>query len=78
LTVPPTSASFRRPQCFGVIVTRSSRSPRQSARSFDGGSGLKYFDGCGHYLHQQQPEAFVTAVGDFLDDPSAVAVRLKS
>jgi pimeloyl-ACP methyl ester carboxylesterase len=39
---------------------------------------FKHFDGCGHYLHQEQPEAFVTAVRDFLDDPSANAVRLKT
>ena len=38
---------------------------------------FKQFDGCGHYLHQEQPEAFVTAVRDFLDDPSAMAIRLK-
>jgi pimeloyl-ACP methyl ester carboxylesterase len=39
---------------------------------------FKHFDGCGHYLHQEQPEAFVGAVRDFLDDPSATAVRLKA
>ena len=39
---------------------------------------FKHFDGCGHYLHHEQPEAFVTAVRDFLDDPSAIAVRLKT
>jgi len=39
---------------------------------------FKHFDGCGHYLHQEQPEAFVTAVRDFLDDPTAIAVRLKA
>jgi pimeloyl-ACP methyl ester carboxylesterase len=38
---------------------------------------FKHFDGCGHYLHQEQPEAFVAAVREFLDDPSAIAVRLK-
>jgi pimeloyl-ACP methyl ester carboxylesterase len=39
---------------------------------------FKHFDGCGHYLHQERPEAFVTAVRDFLDDPSATAVRLRA
>jgi pimeloyl-ACP methyl ester carboxylesterase len=39
---------------------------------------FKHFDGCGHYLHQEQPEAFVTAVREFLDDPLAIAVRLKA
>ena len=41
------------------------------------GAVFKRFDGCGHYLHQERPRAFVTAIRDFLDDPSAVAVRLK-
>lgn len=39
---------------------------------------FKRFDGCGHYLHQEQPEAFVAAVREFLDDPAAIAVRLKA
>jgi pimeloyl-ACP methyl ester carboxylesterase len=39
---------------------------------------FKRFDGCGHYLHQERPEAFVTAVREFLDDPSAVSVRLRT
>ncbi len=39
---------------------------------------FKHFPGCGHYLHQERPEAFVRAVRDFLDDPSAIAVRLKA
>ena len=39
---------------------------------------FKRFDGCGHYLHQEQPDAFVSAVRDFLDDPSALPVRLKA
>ena len=42
------------------------------------GAVFKRFDGCGHYLHQERPEAFVTAVREFLDDPSAIAVRLKA
>jgi pimeloyl-ACP methyl ester carboxylesterase len=39
---------------------------------------FKHFDGCGHYLHQEQPDAFVSAVRDFLDDPSALPARLKA
>ncbi len=39
---------------------------------------FKHFDGCGHYLHQEQPEAFVTAVREFLDDRSTIAARLRS
>jgi pimeloyl-ACP methyl ester carboxylesterase len=39
---------------------------------------FKRFDGCGHYLHQKQPDAFVSAVREFLDDPSVLPVRLKA
>jgi pimeloyl-ACP methyl ester carboxylesterase len=41
------------------------------------GVELKVFSGCGHYLHQQQPEAFVDALREFLDDPSAPPARLR-
>ena len=55
--------------------------PMGHAKAFSAsveGVVFKRFEGCGHYLHQEQPEAFVTAVRDFLDDPAAVPVRLKS
>jgi hypothetical protein len=39
---------------------------------------FKAFSGCGHYLYQQQPEAFVAALREFLDDPSAPHVRLRA
>jgi pimeloyl-ACP methyl ester carboxylesterase len=55
--------------------------PIAHAKAFEAsveGAVFKHFDGCGHYPHQEQPEAFVTAVRDFLDDPSAIAVRLKA
>ena len=41
------------------------------------GIRLTVFSGCGHYLHQQQPEAFVDALRQFLDDPSAPRARLR-
>jgi pimeloyl-ACP methyl ester carboxylesterase len=41
------------------------------------GAVFKRFEGCGHYLHREQPEAFVTALREFLDDTSAMPVRLK-
>jgi pimeloyl-ACP methyl ester carboxylesterase len=55
--------------------------PIAHAKAFEAsveGVVLQQFDGCGHYLHQERPEAFVTAMRDFLDDPSAIAVRLKT
>jgi pimeloyl-ACP methyl ester carboxylesterase len=39
------------------------------------GVRLTVFDGCGHYPHHQQPEAFARAVGSFLRDPSVRAAR---
>ena len=47
---------------------------RSLAQSMDG-VPLTVFDGCGHYPHHQQPEAFARAVGGFLDDPWALAAR---
>lgn len=41
------------------------------------GVELKVFSDCGHYLYQQQPEAFVDALREFLDDPSAPPARLR-
>jgi pimeloyl-ACP methyl ester carboxylesterase len=41
---------------------------RSLAQSMDG-VRLTVFDGCGHYPHHQQPEAFAKAVSSFLDDP---------
>jgi pimeloyl-ACP methyl ester carboxylesterase len=34
------------------------------------GATFKEFAGCGHYLHNEQPEAFARTVREFLDDPS--------
>ena len=42
------------------------------------GVRLKVFSGCGHYLYQQQPEAFVDALREFLDDPNAPRARLRA
>ena len=42
------------------------------------GVRLVLFEGCGHYLHHEQPESFVRAVRSFLDDPSVSAARLRS
>jgi pimeloyl-ACP methyl ester carboxylesterase len=47
---------------------------RALARSMEGVK-LTVFERCGHYLHRQQPDAFVSAVARFLDDPTVVAPR---
>ena len=38
---------------------------------------LTPFPGCGHYLHNEQPDAFVRTVREFLDDPTIPAARLR-
>ena len=37
------------------------------------GSVFRTFEGCGHYLHNEQPEAFASVVREFLDDPAVPA-----
>jgi pimeloyl-ACP methyl ester carboxylesterase len=39
---------------------------------------LKQFDGCGHYLHNEQPAAFVRTVRTFLDDPAAQRAHVRA
>jgi hypothetical protein len=38
---------------------------------------FKQFEGCGHYLHNEQPATFVQAVREFLDDPTVPRARLR-
>jgi pimeloyl-ACP methyl ester carboxylesterase len=42
------------------------------------GAVFKVFEGCGHYLHNEQPEACVQVVREFLDDPTVASVQLRS
>lgn len=37
---------------------------------------LTQFDGCGHYLHNEQPTAFAKTVREFLDDPAVPRARV--
>jgi pimeloyl-ACP methyl ester carboxylesterase len=46
--------------------------------TFVEGVRLIMFEGCGHYLHHEQPDFFVRAVRSFLDDPSVVPARIRS
>jgi len=41
------------------------------------GIRVKLFEGCGHYPHHEQPEAFVSALRDFLDDPTVERASLR-
>jgi pimeloyl-ACP methyl ester carboxylesterase len=40
------------------------------------GARFTSFPDCGHHLHQEDPAGFVSAVREFLDDPSALPVLL--
>jgi pimeloyl-ACP methyl ester carboxylesterase len=40
------------------------------------GAVFRPFEGCGHYLHNERPDAFVQILREFLDDPSVPATRL--
>ena len=61
----------------GDLIRRVARRDANAFEASVEGVVFQQFDGCGHYLHHERPEAFVTAMRDFLDDPSAIAVRLK-
>lgn len=50
---------------------------RAFAESFEGVAFVP-FEGCGHYLHREKPEAFARALRDFLDAPSVPAARLRA
>jgi pimeloyl-ACP methyl ester carboxylesterase len=41
------------------------------------GVRLTQFDGCGHYLHNEQPTAFAKAIREFLDDPAVPRARVR-
>jgi pimeloyl-ACP methyl ester carboxylesterase len=38
---------------------------------------LEEFEGCGHYLHKEQPGAFARTVRGFLDDPAVGRARIR-
>jgi pimeloyl-ACP methyl ester carboxylesterase len=65
-----------------VLVLWGSRDaliPIEHGRAFADffkGATLKTFDGCGHYLHNQQPEAFARTVREFLDDPAVLPLSI--
>jgi pimeloyl-ACP methyl ester carboxylesterase len=41
------------------------------------GVRVRLFEGCGHYPHHEEPDAFVSALRDFLDDPTVPQARLR-
>jgi pimeloyl-ACP methyl ester carboxylesterase len=47
------------------------------ARAVDGVLFTR-FEGCGHYLHHEEPSVFVNALRDFLEAPDARACRLRT
>jgi pimeloyl-ACP methyl ester carboxylesterase len=70
----------RLPALLVLWGDRDALIPIEQGRAFAAlleGSVFKTFEGCGHYLHNEQPEAFVAALREFLDDPTVPATRLK-
>jgi pimeloyl-ACP methyl ester carboxylesterase len=54
--------------------------PASQGRTFAAavdGVVLRQFEGCGHYLHNEQPIVFVRTVREFLDDPTISRARLR-
>jgi hypothetical protein len=70
-------------QLPGVAVFWGDRDaiiPASHARALDDcleGCSVTLFKGCGHYPHHERPAAFVNALRDFLDDPTAPKARLR-
>jgi pimeloyl-ACP methyl ester carboxylesterase len=50
---------------------------RTFAKSLDGVVFVT-FEGCGHYLHREQPDVFARALREFLDAPRAPAAKLRA
>ena len=53
--------------------------PVEQGRAFASvvdGARFTTFEGCGHFLHNERPDAFAHAVREFLDDPRARTPRL--
>lgn len=42
------------------------------------GAVSRRFTGCGHYLHHEQPDVFVSALCEFLDVPTVTTLRLRA
>ena len=64
--------------CWG---DRDTIIPIAHARAFTEsveGVVLTPFDGCGHYLHNEQPTAFASNVREFLDDTEVHRARLRA
>ncbi len=49
----------------------------QAFANYVDGVRVVLFDGCGHYPHHEQPDSFVRALRDYLDDPVAPRARLR-
>jgi pimeloyl-ACP methyl ester carboxylesterase len=55
--------------------------PVEQGRAFAAaleGTVFRIFQGSGHFLHNERPEAFVAAVREFLDDPAVPEAHLKN
>ena len=67
------------PAVLVVWGDRDKLIPIEQGRAFSTmlqGSVFKAFEGAGHYLHNEQPEAFARVVRAFLDDPTVRAAHI--
>jgi pimeloyl-ACP methyl ester carboxylesterase len=78
--LPRGNAIEKLPPVLILWGDRDSLIPIDQGRAFASlleGSVFRTFEGCGHYLHNERPEAFVRSVREFLDDPAVPATRLR-
>jgi pimeloyl-ACP methyl ester carboxylesterase len=63
--------------CWGDRDTIIPAAHGRAFAEFVEGVELRQFEGCGHYLHNQQPGAFARTVHDFLDDAAIPRARIR-
>jgi len=63
--------------CWGDRDTIIPAGHGRAFAEFVEGVALRQFEGCGHYLHNEQPSAFARTVHDFLDDAAIPRARIR-
>ncbi len=63
--------------CWGDCDTIIPAAHGRAFAEFVDGVVLRQFEGCGHYLHHEQPSALARTVRDFLDDDAVPRARLR-
>ena len=63
--------------CWGDRDTTIPAAHGRAFSEFVEGVVLRQFEGCGHYLHNEQPSAFARTLLDFLDDAAVPSARIR-